>query len=301
MSACCMGVAVLVAFIDYELGVEVSLIAAYVLPVSAAAWYGPRCAGYVTAGAAAGGLFAADRLGGTMYSLEVLAYWDSIVNGTTLAVVAALVVAVRDRLRREHRIARTDCETGVFTSRHLRQAAIAEAHRAYEFQQPFALIQLRLNLSGLTRPARVRELRRLASHVRTGLRPVDCIGLCGHTGLAVLMPGADLGAAAERLGTLLRDAAPTTPTAPPIAGIIVFALEDQDTGLEDIAELVDRALACADRDMEDTGNPGAGCVFIHEWQRGQLHALPPWTPLGNRARPTPAATDLGGRLLTLAH
>ncbi|MFB6358231.1 MAG: hypothetical protein ABEJ96_04260, partial [Thiohalorhabdaceae bacterium] len=108
----CVLAAAGIAVLDYRFGLEISLIGLYVAPVCLAAWYGFRGAGYVTTLATSAGIILVDRIGGTLYSSHLIAYWDSLVNGVTLATLAALTGMVRTQLNRERRVSRLDPLTG---------------------------------------------------------------------------------------------------------------------------------------------------------------------------------------------
>jgi diguanylate cyclase (GGDEF)-like protein len=124
--AVCLLLAVLVAWLDYVSGVEMSLALLYVVPVVLAAWYVGPAMGSALAVVGAAGWVLDDFLSGHRWELVFARYWDAVaVHLGFFLVVAWLAARLHRQLDREARRARTDGLTGALNWR----AFVEEAGR----------------------------------------------------------------------------------------------------------------------------------------------------------------------------
>lgn len=303
MVGACIVTAVAIAFADYELGLEISLVGAYVLPVGAAAWYGEAAAGYLTTAAAAAGLFAADRIGGTQYSSALFAYWDSAINAFTLAVLAALISIIRRQLRYERRVARSDSLTGLRSARALREAIAEEALRCHRFGHPFALVYIDLDGLKTVNDSRGHGagdhlLRLFARRLQGAVRWVDRAGRLGGDEFGLVLPESRAEDAMDLLARLKDRDRPGGSGAAFSAGVVVF--EDVTDDVGDRPAFTQDAIDAADDAMYAARNCGRGCVVVRHWRNGELRDQPPHTPLRRAAAATGDSDPLAARMLHLS-
>lgn len=235
-------VVALVAAADYRLGVEVSLIAVYVLPIGIATWYVRPALGYAQAGAAGIILVVLDTVAGSRYSDPVLAYLDSAANALTLAAVAALVGLIRYQLLRERRVNHLDPVTHALNRAGLESALRAEQTRCEYFGRGCSLLLFGIGPDERRASAAMADL---AGTLHEGVRRVDSIGIAGRRHLAVLMPETSIQDARAE-GTRLFGALSESHTAakPEQMAVIRFADRPKHAG---------SALDTALRDLNTTG------------------------------------------------
>jgi len=81
----------LVGFIDYKTGYELSLSAAYLIPVALVAWTAGRGLGFLVSGVSAIVWYIADQKAGHPYSDPYIPYWNAGIRLVIFVVVANLV------------------------------------------------------------------------------------------------------------------------------------------------------------------------------------------------------------------
>ena len=116
--------------LDLLTGPQVSFSIFYLLPIAVVALRFGRRAGWFAAVIGAIVWFAADRLGGSGGLGGLIPMWNGMVRLGLFAMVATLLVAVRDLLRAQRREARIDALTGVLNTRGFRERALVELDRA---------------------------------------------------------------------------------------------------------------------------------------------------------------------------
>jgi diguanylate cyclase (GGDEF)-like protein len=108
---------VLVGLLDYATGYETSLSLIYLGPVAVAGWYSGRRETVAIAVLASITWLVADMASGHFYSHPLITLWELLVRLGVFLIQGLLLVALRDALAREHRLARTDVLTGLASRR----------------------------------------------------------------------------------------------------------------------------------------------------------------------------------------
>jgi serine phosphatase RsbU (regulator of sigma subunit) len=96
----------LVGWLDYLTGDEVSVVILYLFPVVLAAWYGGRVTGIAASLSSAVVWFMADFVLATEYSQALIPYWNAIVMFGIFALMATALSELRRVRERERKIAR---------------------------------------------------------------------------------------------------------------------------------------------------------------------------------------------------
>ncbi len=107
----------LVGMIDYLIGFELSVAVFYAGPVAIAAWYAGRRAGIAIAVLSAVSLYTADAAAGHLYSHAEIPFWNALVMGGFLMIIASLLTLLRKTLRDQQVLARIDGLTGLYCRR----------------------------------------------------------------------------------------------------------------------------------------------------------------------------------------
>lgn len=193
--------------LDWATGIEVRIFPLYFLPLAFAA---QRLG---TSGALSSSLLAtiswisAQYLAGREYSTPIIWLVNFCTQGSAFLVVSLLVARLELRLRREHRLSRTDALTGLLNSRAFRERArriLAEATRRRQ-----ALTFAYLDLDHFKQvndrdghDAGDRLLERIAQLLTASLGAEGIVARVGGDEFAVLLPGIGADGARQRLEAL---------------------------------------------------------------------------------------------------
>lgn len=198
------GGVLITALLDYRTGSEVSFSIFYLLPVSAAAWYGGRSlgAGLSLLGGVAWML--SDHLSGRHYSLAGILYWNSLVRLGFFLTTALLLAALREKIGREQRGARTDPLTGAWNSRGFFELAERELARTARYGGQFTFAYADLDHFKAVNDAHGHSvgdevLGHVAHALQARLRQTDAVGRLGGDEFALLLPETDHATAAPLL------------------------------------------------------------------------------------------------------
>ncbi len=181
----------------------------YLLPIAVVAWYSGRRLGVVTAALAtlAWGIDNARAPGFGEHPNMLL--WSLVSRLAFFLVMALLVVALREHLRAERRLARVDSLTGVANRRGFEEAAFRETRRCQRYGQSFSIAYLdvddfkRVN-DEHGHHAGDELLFCLAETLRQHTRAADTVGRVGGDEFVVLLPETG-GVQARRVVEKLRD------------------------------------------------------------------------------------------------
>jgi len=196
----------LVGLLDYGTGPEIGLSLFYLVPVSLAAWVGPRSIGMLAPFVAALAWLLAEQLGGRAYSSEWIVFWNGGIRAGFFLITALLLERLRDAHQRARMLSRTDQLTGLLNGRCFNEALAAEMSRARATARPFTLAYLDLDhfkevndrLGHLTGDAVLQEVARA---LRSAVRSADVVARMGGDEFAILLPGAG---AAESIAIMKR-------------------------------------------------------------------------------------------------
>jgi diguanylate cyclase (GGDEF)-like protein len=187
-----------IGYLDWITGTEISLSFFYVLPVMLIAWFEGGTA------AAAIALFctviwlAADLLSGLVYSNFAVAFWNGIMRMGIFLIVAYSFSTIKKLLKRESEQARIDYLTRVSNARYFYEQAEKEISRAARYNRPLAIAYLDIdNFKQVNdrfgHDAGDALLQAVAETMRSTLRLTDIISRLGGDEFAILLPETEIG------------------------------------------------------------------------------------------------------------
>ena len=200
---CSLVLVLLIACMDYVLGPELSFALFYVVPIAALSWQGGYAHGILLSVVAAGAWYGVDALQHPGMP-PVIRLWNGIVHLGFFALCAGLFTRLRDALRRERFLARTDLLTGASNARTFYEAACQELERAARSLRPltvayFDLDDFKAINDQLGHTAGDEVLRRVATVIQRNIRTIDVLARMGGDEFALLFPEADAAGATAAL------------------------------------------------------------------------------------------------------
>jgi diguanylate cyclase (GGDEF)-like protein len=194
---------VLVAVIDCLIGPDLSVALFYLLPIAALAWRGGYAYGILISLGAAVAWYTVDVLQhpGVAPGIRL---WNGAVHLAFFAVAAGLLARLRDALRGERLLARTDALTGAANARIFYESTRSELQRAARTQRPFTVAYFDLDdfkavNDQLGHSTGDQVLRRVAAVIRQSIRANDILARLGGDEFALLCPETDAAGATAAL------------------------------------------------------------------------------------------------------
>jgi diguanylate cyclase (GGDEF)-like protein len=190
----------LVAFLDYLSGIEVSFSLFYLMPISMAAWFVNRNIGIILAVLGGMAWYYVDLLGGHQYSSWFVPYWNAMVRFGFFIVVVMSLSRLKKAFEVEQILSRTDPLTGAVNTRYFYELASLEIDRSrrYGHQLAFAYLDIdnfkQIN-DEFGHKAGDDLLRLFAEIITQNKRSVDVFARLGGDEFVVLMPETGLEAA----------------------------------------------------------------------------------------------------------
>ncbi len=195
LDSLCIAFALLVGFLDYISGTEISLIPFYLLPVLVASWSGRKWSGFVLA-------FVCGILWGIIYSgLDRFSSVYSLAWNTSMRIVIFLFFSYLSKemqkiilkLHKESTLARTDSLTGSMNYRSFSETSDNELRRFKRHGHPLTLIYLDIDnfktvndTAGHT--AGDNLLCAVAQVIKMNIRSIDALARLGGDEFAILLP-----------------------------------------------------------------------------------------------------------------
>lgn len=182
----------LIGAMDSVIGKEISTSLFYVGPVALTSWYTGRLAGAGMAVLAAAVWMITDRGWTASYSHTSILFWNTFVRLALFLIIAQLLSLLRERLRREEQIARTDPLTGLLNARAFHEQVAAENSRLRRFNHPYTIAYIDLDNFKTVNDRRGhaegdRVLQEVGLWMYNGLRDTDLAARLGGDEFAVLM------------------------------------------------------------------------------------------------------------------
>jgi diguanylate cyclase (GGDEF)-like protein len=239
----------LLGWMDYYTGREVSFSIFYLAPISYTAWFVNRRAGLGAAVLAAAAWFLADLMAGYDYSRSWIPFWNAGVRLGFFGVVVIILARLKRSYEEEKLMARTDPLTGALNSRAFYDLARMELSRARRNHGSVTLAYLDLdNFKSINdrngHLAGDDLLRAVAEKIRNCVRSYDIVARMGGDEFAVLFPGSGPEFAEKvrsRLEQLLADTARENGVAVTFS-IGVAAACDPAEAVEDLVSKADRLM-----------------------------------------------------------
>lgn len=188
----CLLVALLLGFLDYITGYELSFSVFYLLPVSIAAWYIGMGAGILLSWASAAIWQISNYLAGEVFTSPVIPLWNAITRLGFFIVVTILLTRLKKALEIERSQARSDFLTGVLNSRTFDQLADAEIQRSGRYDHPLTLAYIDIDNFKAINDAFGHStgdalLKTVARTICDNLRASDYVARLGGDEFAILM------------------------------------------------------------------------------------------------------------------
>ena len=179
--------------LDYQTGWEFSIVAAYLIPISFAAWIAGRWAGIFIAFASGLAWLVADRLSGHVYQQPSYQIWNLAMQLAMFCTIALALSALRERFEVEREAARTDELTGLPNRRAFVEVASAETERLKRYGGAVTIACL--DLDGFKavndrdgHAAGDRLLTSVAAEIRAEIRTADYVARVGGDEFYLLFP-----------------------------------------------------------------------------------------------------------------
>lgn len=136
----------LIDIVDYTTDPLLDFSLFYLTPVLFCTWFGGRRMGSLMASISAISWLFTEVLGGTMQSNYLpYYYWDCFTRLSFYLVVAQLLASLREKLRSQRQLARTDIVTGSANALHFRELLEREIQRFERYKAPFTLVYFDLD------------------------------------------------------------------------------------------------------------------------------------------------------------
>ncbi len=199
----CLLIALVLGFLDYITGYELSFSVFYLLPVAIAAWYIGLEAAVLVSCASAATWQISNYLAGEVFSSPAIPFWNAITRLGFFLVVSILFTRLRKALDHERSLARIDFLTGVLNSRAFDQIAAAEIQRSDRYGHPLTLAYLDLdNFKTINdefgHSTGDELLKTVAVTIHDNLRSSDYVARLGGDEFAILMTETEAGGRVER-------------------------------------------------------------------------------------------------------
>lgn len=184
----------LIDIVDYTTDPLLDFSLFYLTPILFCTWFGGRRLGSLMAGISAISWLFTELWGGTMQeSYLPYYYWDCFTRLSFYWVVAQLLASLRERLRDQRHLARTDSVTGSANARHFRELLEHETQRFSRYKSPFTLVYFDLDNfkqinDTLGHAAGDEVLKTIVTISQKHLRSADTVARLGGDEFGVLMP-----------------------------------------------------------------------------------------------------------------
>jgi diguanylate cyclase (GGDEF)-like protein len=196
-----LSLVVIIGYLDYATGFEISLSFLYLVPIALATWYVNTRIGYIVTSVSVLTFIFSDWAAGEAYSQEIIRYW----NGFTRLVIFLLAIWLMQEFKRalahERMLSQTDHLTGIANTREFYQQVTAELARTNRSHCPISIAYIDLDgfkqvNDSLGHRAGDHLLRIVAQSFQSTIRKTDLVGRLGGDEFAVLFPNtAQAGAA----------------------------------------------------------------------------------------------------------
>ncbi len=185
-----------IGWIDFATGAEVRVFPLYYGPIALVAWKGGRVAALIAAALCAAAWRESNSLAGMEFSSPMIWAGNTVILGTSFAVVGLLVASLRMALIREQGISRMDPLTSLPNGRAFREEADRILALCRRRERPATLAYVDLDNFKTVNDTRGHQagdglLRTVARLLLASTRPSDLCARLGGDEFAVLLPDAD--------------------------------------------------------------------------------------------------------------
>lgn len=135
----------IIGIIDYFTGIEIRIFPLYFIPILIAAWYIGKAGALSVCLLVTVVWISSMYLGGRHYSHDYIWAINFVTQGSAFVVVALLIVELRDALKRERALSRTDTLTGLSNSRSFYEKASSVLSLCHRNRRPITLAYVDLD------------------------------------------------------------------------------------------------------------------------------------------------------------
>jgi len=184
---------VLLGYLDYISGFELSFSLFYLFPISITAWFVNRTSAFVISVLSAVVWAVSNRLAGEIYTHPGISYWNTLIRLSFFAIVSLLLAYLRKSNEKERNLSRTDFLTGITNTRAFYELASLELLRAKRYHHPVTVAYIDLdNFKQINdhfgHSMGDRLLRVAAETISTNIRRTDVVARIGGDEFVVLLP-----------------------------------------------------------------------------------------------------------------
>ncbi|MBL8062216.1 MAG: GGDEF domain-containing protein [Anaerolineales bacterium] len=187
---------VLLGWLDYITGFEVSFSYFYLLPISLVTWYVGIRSGLFITGLGVLSWLGSNWLAGEVYTSEWIRYFNAGVRLAVFSMIASLFYQLKTAIESERALARTDYLTGVFNRREFTEQLELEIKRANRFAYPVSLAYIDLdNFKQVNdvygHSVGDEHLKLIAASVSVIIRKTDLFARLGGDEFGLFLPNVD--------------------------------------------------------------------------------------------------------------
>jgi len=188
-----LGLSLILGFLDYLIGPELSLAVFYTLPIMLAAWYGRTRDGLVVTIFATLVWFFVDMIHGQYESTNYLFVWNSLFRLIYFLIVLRLLAIIKNRLLLEETLADTDSLTELHNRRFFLEQLERECARVRRYPEPLTLAYFDLDNFKQVNDSKGHEtgdklLKTVANILSANIRTSDYAARLGGDEFIVLFP-----------------------------------------------------------------------------------------------------------------
>ncbi len=183
----------LLGYIDFITGYEISLTIFYLLPITLLAWYSGRNSAFFMSFLSVIIWFAADFKSGEYSKHFYIFIWDTVVGLCYYLLISYFLSTIRKLYEYEKSLARSDVLTGAVNRRYFYTLASSEIYRAHRFHRPLSLAFLDIDNFKTINDTLGHDigddlLAAVAGAINENLRISDVLARLGGDEFAILLP-----------------------------------------------------------------------------------------------------------------
>jgi diguanylate cyclase (GGDEF)-like protein len=183
----------IVGYVDYVTGREVSFAIFYLIPIGLITWYTGRQPGVLASVASALTWFFDEYTGTDLSQYPAVPYWNAVGMLGFFLVVTYILAELKDAMRKEKKMARTDYLTGAENIGSFTEMVNDEIRRAERYGHPFSVAYFDLdNFKNINvtmgRSTGDELLSLVVKTIKSATRKADIVARLGGDEFAILMP-----------------------------------------------------------------------------------------------------------------
>jgi diguanylate cyclase (GGDEF)-like protein len=183
----------MLGFVDYLIGPELSFSVFYTVPIMLATWYGGKWVGLIVATVSSVIWLGADLAAGVYYTALLVSVWNTLVRLGFFLIILSLLLIVREKLALEESLADTDPLTGLSNRRFFQEQLEREYERARRYPEPLTIAYFDLDNFKYVNDSMGHDvgdelLQIVAQALSTSIRSPDLAARLGGDEFAVLFP-----------------------------------------------------------------------------------------------------------------